>query len=162
MDIILKSHERSVLGILKESGFEIAQEQNHFSCMRHEENGRDHALVARLNDELLVELHWDNNRHFLCFGVDYGKRPSLVFRQELEVKLAEVSSSLSVLGGYTWFSRKNMSIYSGLRVYPSSIARIMPTLYRLLLPFFIILSPIFAASAKIQRLLGARKSHQQS
>lgn len=76
-----------------------------------------------------------------------------MFQQEIEGKLAEVSSSHFVSGGYAWFTRKNMSIYSGLRVYPSSIARIMPYLYRALLPFFVVLAPIFVVRAKIQSLL---------
>ncbi|MCK4387423.1 MAG: hypothetical protein KAW00_01510 [Dehalococcoidia bacterium] len=98
---------------------------------------------------------------FLCFGVDYKKRPSLVFQQELEAKLVEVSSSHFISGGYTWFTRKNMSVYSGLRVYSPPIARIMPSLYRVLLPFFIILAPIFLVGAKIRSLFGAPSKKSQ-
>lgn len=125
--------------------------------MRLGGNGRDHIILARLNHEFLIELHWDNKMHFLCFDVDYRKRPSLVFQQELEAKLTEVSSSHFISGGYTWFTRKNMSVFGGLRIYSPSNARVMPSIYKILLPFFIILAPIFLVGAKTRSFLEQQK-----
>jgi len=139
MDILLETSLETLLKSLKTHGFRVKREKNHFSCLREKKEGRDHIILANLGKFILCEIHWDNRKHFLCFGVDYQKRPLEVFHLEFKKEFEKISKVMIIRGGYSWFTRRNKSVYGGLKLFPLWLDKIMFFIYLFTLPIFILI-----------------------
>ena len=97
--------------------FEKVEIRNEFlEAVKRSNYGRIHVLAKKIAvRKIYVDIHWDFLIHFLMFGVDYAKRPKNVCQTLIE-KVRRMGRAAKIIGGTSWFNRKNKAIFSGIRI----------------------------------------------
>lgn len=117
MDVEIKASEETVTSLLSELSFSLAQKEAHISATRPSKSGRLHVLVKSVGEGVVFcDIHHDATIHFLFLGVDYDKKPSEFYENELKVRLLETGIEHCVLNGKSWFTRKNRALIRGIRL----------------------------------------------
>jgi len=117
MDLEFLSPIDDVVEMFVELGFDTKRRSGYYECRRRGRNGRFDALLKEINSHTVYcDLHWDATIHFLFIGVDYRTRPRTLYENELKPKLREGSIEHQIVGGLSWFERRNRAIAHGLRI----------------------------------------------
>jgi len=117
MDLEFLSPIDDVVKMFVELGFNTKRHPGYYECSRRERNGRFDALLKDINPRTVYcDLHWDATIHFLFMGVDYRTRPRALYENELKPKLSERSTEHQIVGGLSWFERRNRAVVHGLRI----------------------------------------------
>ena len=91
----------------------------HFAlrCGTHAESWRLHLLMRELEPQkIYCDLRFDGLLHFLRLGVDYRKIPADFYEHVLREKLESNGFQSKVMGGFSWLTRKNKALGTGLRL----------------------------------------------
>lgn len=76
-----------------------------------------HILLKEVGDsDIYCDLHWDRRIHFLAFGVDYRTRPRRFYDEVLRSKLQSSGLTSEVIGGFSWSTRRNKALTTGLKI----------------------------------------------
>lgn len=104
-----------VVEILRDLGFKIRDKKRYVEAKKKEGHRVLHIYLYGRGQATFCEIHADFPVHFLFLGVDYEKKPEEFFRGVLAEELRRRGIEFRVLGGYSWFSRKNKAILRGFK-----------------------------------------------
>lgn len=111
MDLIIYTTLQNLTRILKSLGFKTARKHGYASFKRYEKFTRIHIYAFELDSSACgTEIHVDLLIHFLFLGVYFGKKPLKFFENELKPILDKEGIKYKILGGFSWFSRRNKAI----------------------------------------------------
>jgi len=117
MDFEFLSPIDDILKMFAEIGFDTKRYSGYYECRRRGRSGRFDALLKEISPHrVYCDLHWDEAIHFLFIAVDYKIRPRILYENELKPKLLEKSIEHQIVGGLSWFARRNRAIVHGLRI----------------------------------------------
>jgi len=117
MDLELEVSIKELADLLKDIGFDKVKIRNDILEAKKKKGwGRIHVLAKEITSgKVYADVHWDALIHFLMIGVDYERRPKEIC--ELIIKtLAKRNKKGRIIGGTSWFSRKNKAIITGLKI----------------------------------------------
>ena len=115
MDIIIETSLNNIENVLKQIGFKIKLRKNFIEAIKKASLGRIHIYLHGNKNNTFCEIHVDSIIHFLFLGVDYKKKPLKFFKTELAPELSERGIKYRIVGGLTWFKRKNKAILKGFK-----------------------------------------------
>ena len=117
MDMILDIGVRELYQLLKEIGFEkIITGNDTLGAKMKMGWGRMHVLAEQMGPgKVFVEIHRDAKIHFMFLGVDYDKRPRETCEELLE-RMRSKGLKGKIIGGTSWFNRRNKAIISGFKI----------------------------------------------
>jgi len=117
MDLELEADKLTVVRILEKLGFKIALKgADSLEAKMPYGFGRMHVLGQMLDyGKFYLDVHWDFYLHFLFLGVDYANRPGNICEKIIE-EASRLGVKAYVIGGLSWFSRKNKSLIRGLKI----------------------------------------------
>ena len=94
MDLYINTTSDELVIIFKLLGFKVIKKNKYFSAKLEQPNGKFHAMFAQLGNEAYCDFHFDNNKHWLFFGVDYKKKPKNFFDKKLRKIFENKKSNL--------------------------------------------------------------------
>ena len=116
MDLEIQGSLEQVVTILKELGFTVKVAENKLEAKLRKKKGKYHVLGALIKPYLIyLDVHWDSPIHLLFIGVDYRKRPEEICNAIIQ-KAKKKGLKAEIIGGTSWFNRKNKAILKGLKI----------------------------------------------
>lgn len=117
MDLELEIDIQGLARLLEEMGFEkVKVEEGVLEAKMKMGWGRIHVLAKEMTaNKVYADVHWDALIHFIMFGVDYARRPKRVCEAIIE-KMKEMGMNGRIVGGTSWFNRRNKAVISGLKI----------------------------------------------
>jgi len=117
MDLELDMDIQGLAKLLEEIGFEkVKIKRGVLEAKVKMGWGRIHVLAKETEtNKVYADVHWDALVHFIMLGVDYAKRPKRVCETIIE-KVKEKGTKGRIIGGTSWFNRRNKAIISGLKI----------------------------------------------
>lgn len=98
-------------------GFLMKVERDYYSAVLNTERGRIHTLFTEIVGKgTYCDVHCNGRFHFLWLGVDYHALPVQFYRSKLLPRLQSKGLSSEIVGGLSWFTRKNRAILRGLKL----------------------------------------------
>lgn len=117
MDVVIDCAAEDFTSLIREIGFDVTKIVDYFSGTMNKKRGRMHILFKQIDEgKVFCDLHWDSPVHFMFMGVDYLIRPKEFYETELQKELQLRGFRSEVIGGFTWSTRKNKALLSGLRL----------------------------------------------
>jgi|GEM_PF-1651413 len=116
MDLEINADILKISEILKALGFkDIYMEDDVIEAKLKDGWGRIHVLGAKVNDNTVyLDVHRDSLIHFTFIGVDYSKKPREICEKILDYA-AKVGVNGRIIGGTSWFNRKNKAVFRGIK-----------------------------------------------
>lgn len=115
MDIIINTNITNFESILKILGLTFEQNREYTSYRKKDELHSYHIYFYECDGMTCCEIHYELILHLFFLGVDYEKKPRNFFDRIIKPLLENENIEFKVLGGYTWFSRRNKAILSGFK-----------------------------------------------
>lgn len=117
MDLELETNIQELAKLLEEIGFEEVKVERGILAAKVKMGwGRVHVLAKETDiNKVYIDIHWDASIHFIMFGVDYAKRPKKVC-ETIVGKMSGKGVKGRIIGGTSWFNRKNKAVISGLKI----------------------------------------------
>ena len=117
MDLELEIDIQGLARLLEEMGFEeVKVERGILEAKVKMGWGRIHVLAKEIAaNKVYADVHWDALIHFIMLGVDYRKRPKRICEAIIE-KMNEKGMKGRIVGGMSWFNRRNKAVISGLKI----------------------------------------------
>jgi len=117
MDLELEIDIQGLAKLLRDIGFEeVKVERGVLEAKAKMGWGRIHVLAKETaTNRVYVDVHWDALIHFIMLGVDYAKRPRKICEAIIE-KMNEKGMKGRIVGGTSWFNRRNKAIISGIKI----------------------------------------------
>ena len=117
MDLELDIDIQGLARLLEEIGFEeVKVERGILEAKVKMGWGRIHVLAKEIaTNKVYADVHWDALIQFLMFGVDYAERPKRICEVIIE-KMRERGMRGRIIGGTSWFNRRNKAVISGLKI----------------------------------------------
>jgi len=117
MDLELDIDIQGLARLLEEIGFEeVKVERGVLEAKVKMGWGRIHVLAKEIaTNRVYADVHWDALIHFLMLGVDYAERPKRICEVIIE-KMRERGMRGRIIGGTSWFNRRNKAVISGLKI----------------------------------------------
>ena len=118
MDLEMEMSLHELAELLKELGFNnvTVRDDDTLEAKKRAGWGRIHILAKEIETgKVYVDVHWDAFLHFLMLGVDYAKRPKEICEKILN-KATEKGKKGKIIGGTSWFNRKNKAIITGIKI----------------------------------------------
>jgi len=117
VDLVIEADVSRVVEILKAVGFESISVKNAkvIEAKLRDGWGRIHVLGVGLGaNSTYLDVHRDSPIHIAFIGVDYARRPREVCEKILQ-HAARMGVRGAVIGGTSWFNRKNKAVFRGVR-----------------------------------------------
>lgn len=119
MDLEIKADIAIITEILKKIGFEVKIEGNKvLEATLKERWGRFHVLGTQIDGgKVYLDVHHDALIHIAFLGVDYATKPKEICEKILD-EVTKMRIEGNMIGGTSWFNRRNKAIFRGLRLKP--------------------------------------------
>ncbi len=116
MDLEIGANLKKTVEILKDIGFEnITIDNGILEAKLRDGLGRFHVLGTMINNVTYLDVHRDSLIHIAFIGVDYSKKPKIICMKILD-KATKMQISGKIIGGESWFKRKNKAIFKGVKI----------------------------------------------
>ncbi len=117
MDLEIETSVEKVAEILKAVGFErVIVNGKLIEAKTKDGWGRFHVVGIELESDITyLDVHRDSFIHMAFLGVDYGKKPRTICERITDCA-DQVGVRCRVIGGTSWFNRKNKAIFGGIRL----------------------------------------------
>lgn len=119
MDLEIKADIAVITEILKKIGFRVKIKGNKIlEAILKEGWGRFHVLGTQIDGgKVYLDVHRDALIHIAFLGVDYAIKPKIVCEKILD-EVTKIGTEGNIIGGTSWFNRRNKAIFRGLRLKP--------------------------------------------
>ena len=119
MDLEIKTDIAVIAEILNKVGFEVKLKKNEFLEATSKNGwGRFHVLGTQIDGgKVYLDVHRDALIHIAFLGVDYATKPKEVCEKILD-QVTKMGMDGKIIGGTSWFNRRNKAIFRGLRLRP--------------------------------------------
>lgn len=115
MDIIIDISVKHFEEIIKSLAMTLEQNKEYISYNKKDGLHNYHIYFFDCNGITCCEIHYELILHFLFIGVDYKTKPRIFFEQIIKPLLENEKINFKIIGGCTWFSRRNKAIISGFK-----------------------------------------------
>jgi hypothetical protein len=118
MDMLIEANILKVAEILEAVGFKNINVKNAGTIEAKLKDGwgRIHVLGAKIDENnTYLDVHRDAPIHIAFIGVDYIRKPKEICEKILQHS-AKMGIKSTIIGGTSWFNRKNRAILRGVRL----------------------------------------------